>query len=189
LTDRIIPDFAKSLAAKVASWPTEREIKVEDFRTVEFEAHQRGINIRHLALVRQALPEGSDVRSYSLLLTLLIGRVLKNLIRSHMRALKSSQEVTYIKYTLLLLEASEFKLSSLLRLVATYFTIIFGPGEKSMEFWKLHLKDRAVKTYSNLLFPHELAQSYNLRDSIDIIPLYSWIQARILLRSSRLFIP
>jgi len=98
LTQKIIPDFAKSVATKIAAWWPNTQPKVDDFRAIEFEAHQQGINIRYLSLVRNALPPGSDPRCHTLFLSLLVGRVLKNLIRAHMRALKSPQSITYIKY-------------------------------------------------------------------------------------------
>jgi len=57
--------------------------------------------------------------------------------------------------------------------------LVFGSGERSLEFWRVHLKDRVIKTFPGLLSTNESDTNYQLRKDVDIVSLFMWLQVLI----------
>lgn len=94
----------------------------------------------------------------SALLTIIVGRVLKNLIRSHMRTIHTSDERPYRK------------------LLLTYLNLLFGRTPKAAEFWSKHVKAAIDKSFPSALTPQERLPSFNLRESVLPYTLYLYLQ-------------
>lgn len=94
----------------------------------------------------------------SALLTIIVGRALKNLIRSHLRTIHTPDERPYRK------------------LLLTYLNLLFGRTTKATEFWCRPIKPAIEKAFPSSLTPEELDPSYNLRDSILPYTLYLYLQ-------------
>lgn len=94
----------------------------------------------------------------SALLTIIVGRVLKNLIRSHMRTIPTSDERPYRK------------------LLLTYLNLLFGRTPKANEFWSRHVKAAIDKSFPSTLTPQEQLPTHNLRESVLPYTLYLYLQ-------------
>ena len=94
----------------------------------------------------------------SVLMTIIVGRVLKNLIRSHMRTIHTSDERPYRK------------------LLLTYLNLLFGRTPKAVEFWSRHIKAAIDKSFPTALTPQEQNINYSLRNSVLPYTLYLYLQ-------------
>jgi serine/threonine protein kinase/tetratricopeptide (TPR) repeat protein len=92
------------------------------------------------------------------LLTIIAGRALKNLIRSHLRTIHTPDERPYRK------------------LLLTYLNLLFGRTPKAVEFWSRPIKASIEKSFPSTLTAQELDPSFNLRSSILPYTLYLYLQ-------------
>lgn len=133
LLTTVIPDFSAWLSDRYSVF--EHELTLSDVLEVEVEAHRRGINFRHLGLVRQNISDSDSPRARVALATAVSARVIKNIIRTHSRALKATTQGPFRKLAL------------------SYLNLIFaGATEaKAAEFWNKHLRDRIEKSFPGAL--------------------------------------
>jgi hypothetical protein len=97
---RIIPQFALSLSSKSFAKVVPSEEGATAISTIEAEAHQQGINMRYLGRVRLLVSSEDASAIAALILVATLSRTLKNIIRTHMRTLKSASESAYLKFGL-----------------------------------------------------------------------------------------
>jgi tetratricopeptide (TPR) repeat protein len=138
LINVVIPEFSAWLSDRYSAVDQDSNmppIYLRDVVEIEVEAHRRGINFRYLGLVRQGILESDSPRARAAIATAIAARVIKNVIRTHSRAVKATSEASFRK------------------LLVTYFNLIFAPTDdaKCSEFWNKHLKDRIEKSFPSTL--------------------------------------
>jgi len=157
----IIPEAALELSDYYLKNPLDPEQDMNDeFTRLISELHRKGINLRFLGEIRKhSLPNVPYLKNF--LLTEIVARTIKNVLRLHMRKLQTPHESRYRK------------------LILTYFNLMFGNGPKCIEFWKIYAKDRVAKTFSNSLTEEELNPNFMLRDRILTLSLFKRLQRLI----------
>eukprot|EP01124_Arcella_intermedia_P027792 TRINITY_DN5510_c0_g2_i1.p1 TRINITY_DN5510_c0_g2~~TRINITY_DN5510_c0_g2_i1.p1 ORF type:complete len:1119 (+),score=300.72 TRINITY_DN5510_c0_g2_i1:203-3358(+) len=122
-------------------------------------AHRKGINIKYFGLVRKGVINYKLEYLSEFILTEIYARVVKNLVRSHMRRLESTNNADYANLTLV------------------YINIVFGGSPDSMEFWKIHVKrPELLRDFSEVLLPEEEKPDFDLRNRILMMPLFFRVQ-------------
>lgn len=136
--DGVAPALLERLTSedRTRGVPDKANAEIEIIKLSEL-MHREGINLRHLGLLR------SRVKSYSVrqwLLTEMIARVIKDLLRGQMRT--KMREVR-------ILSEEPFK-----EVVVRVFNLILGRHKSSSSFWDL-VKEKLKKKFKAALVPDE----------------------------------
>jgi hypothetical protein len=113
------------------------------------EMHRNGINFRYLGLLRTKIT-CTELRSF--LLTEIVARVLKNLVRKEMRKLQTSEENAYI------------------RILVDHMNDVFGASSSGPEFWKYDFSLLIERRYPSSLTEEEtlIVNSYESGPLLDV---------------------
>jgi Translation initiation factor eIF3 subunit 135 len=149
LFNEVIPSFARDL--------NKQEIRPVDHIELVSLLHKRGINMRHLGIVRSGV-NPPHLRSF--LLSEMCMRVCKNVFREHMRAQSD-----------VLANASELHVRAV-----DFFNLVFGDGEESQRFWKRTLKLYLHIQFISALSDDEMSPQFDLRKQLLLFPLFQSLQ-------------
>jgi len=148
LYQKIIPEFVQELNEYYTKNQIFPDIDMTDeLARIVTEAHRKGINLRCFGEIRRQVSD-DVLHLKELIMTEIMTRVIKNIMRAHMRKLETPQESRYKK------------------LLLTYFNLMFGSTTKSTEFWRLYLKDRINHAFTGGLTKDEMDPNYNLRRTV-----------------------
>lgn len=148
LYQKIIPEFAQELNEYYTKNQIFPDVDMSDeLARIVTEAHRKGINLRCFGEIRSHVSE-DVLHLKELIMTEIVTRVIKNIMRAHMRKLETPQESRYKK------------------LLLTYFNLMFGSTTKSTEFWRLYLKERINHSFTGGLTKDEMDPNYNLRRTV-----------------------
>lgn len=153
LCNTIIPEFAKELMREYSTRAIDLR-STKDIINISNRAHLKGINIRYLGYVYRLISE-EYAQLRKLICTIIVGRTIKNLIRNHMRSLKSNGERPHKV------------------LIVGYLNLTFGDGVKSNEFWNIHILSHLKKSFMGFIEDGDPPQS--LKECIHPILLYFFI--------------
>lgn len=158
----IIPHFSQYLEQSFwqESGATEESslLNGQPFRVLKTEAHRRGINLRCLGSIRNLVT--SNVEVNSLIMTEIVARTCRSILKSRMRNLQAADEQRYKELCL------------------NFFNSLFDvrhPDNHSTWHSK-SLKNSILKRFLSAVGPEERSESFDLRGTIFVLPLFYRLQ-------------
>ena len=112
-----------------------REEQREEFHRLVNHIHRQGVNVRWLGVIHSIVRQSYPVVGH-FLLTEIVARTAKNILRAQMRRLRCPEDEPYV-------------LS-----VVRYFNLLFSPSHRSQAYWNHHLAEGIHRR-----FPHAVENS------------------------------
>mmetsp|Transcript_29066 Transcript_29066/g.73052 ORF Transcript_29066/g.73052 Transcript_29066/m.73052 type:complete len:1029 (-) Transcript_29066:1489-4575(-) len=147
LFEKIIPQFVEDLNTHAITAVTHADLVRQ--------MHARGINCRHLGMVRSGI---KVAHLQSFLLTEMCARAMKNMLREHLRNLDDGSE------------------SASNEVAVSFFNQIFSSRDESDRFWRVDVKLALQLKFMGALSASETRYDHDLRQDLLLFPLFQRLQ-------------
>lgn len=157
LEEEAVPQFADWLNGHYSgdAFPAEAQLRHE-FGNLVHMLHSRGINVRYLSLIRAYLTRPEVDR---FVVTEMVARVCKHILRSRMRSVRSSDEQAYRD------------------VVVEFFNLLFDGRASCATYWASGLRNSVLKRFLlDALTLEERSPRFDLRDKVYMFALFQRLQ-------------
>lgn len=134
LYDTLIPLFAKKFVEKDTNF----------FQLIP-ELHRGGINIRHLGLIYDLIPDSKRTKSFRIVVEI-IARTLRKMMEKEMRLVDKEDQLSFQQ------------------IIATFLNLTFGSDEKAEKFWQTNLKEQILSRFYSSKLEKQFQEGFQFRE-------------------------
>lgn len=145
LEQEVVPEYASKIDEHYLASSITYSYSTSIIENLLSDMHRHGINFRYLGMLRSKI-SCEELRSY--ILTEIVARTTKTIIRREMRALQSSDQESYVQ------------------LLVDYLNKVYGRSGETTDFWHHYLLKEMLKRYVHCMTNDEQYRAQHSNRSI-----------------------